>query len=90
MSRKTIIEKKLSVLNPHILEVIDKSQSHAGHSGNPQNAGGTHFIVNICSDKLDPLNQVEQHRTINNLLKDEFDSGLHALSINIIPKKEKH
>jgi len=88
MSRKTIIEEKLAVLNPHILEVVDKSQSHASHSGNPNGTDGTHFIIRICADKLDSMNKIEQHRTINNLLKDEFDRGLHALSINIILKDQ--
>ncbi|MDP4708979.1 MAG: BolA family transcriptional regulator [Rickettsiaceae bacterium] len=86
MSRKEIIEKKLSVLNPHILKVIDNSAAHAGHAGNPNNDGETHFEIQISSTQLDNLTKIKQHRIINNALKDEFASGLHALSIKIIAK----
>jgi|TARA_B110000503_G_scaffold142861_1_gene241331 BolA protein len=86
MTRKKIIEEKLSVLNPHILKVIDNSSAHAGHAGNPNNDGETHFTIQISAIKLDNLSKIKQHRIINNLLKDEFSSGLHALSIKIIIK----
>ena len=51
MSRKEAIEQKLSVLNPHFLEVIDESSKHLGHSGNPSGAGDTHFVVKIAAEK---------------------------------------
>jgi BolA protein len=86
MSRKEIIEKKLSVLNPHILKVLDNSAAHSGHAGNPNDDGDTHFAIQISATQLDNLPQIKQHRIINNLLKDEFTSGLHALSIKIIAK----
>jgi len=85
MSRKKIIEQKLAVLSPHILEVTDESLIHAGHSGNPDGSGDTHFTVVISSHALNDLNKLQQHRMINNLLKDEFSSGLHALTIKILP-----
>ncbi len=86
MSRKEIIETKLSVLNPHFLKVIDESQLHAGHSGNPNGNAESHFVINIASKQLEGLSLIKQHRTINDLLKDEFNNGLHALSININSK----
>ncbi|MDA9163707.1 BolA family transcriptional regulator [Rickettsiaceae bacterium] len=87
MSRKEAIEQKLSVLNPHFLEVIDESDKHLGHSGNPSGAGDTHFIVKIAAEKLNSMNKIVQHRTINNLLAEEFANGLHALSIKIVEMK---
>lgn len=86
MSRKEAIEQKLSVLNPHILEVVDKSAEHAGHAGNPNAIGNSHFSIQISSDTLESLSKIEQHRIINGLLKDEFANGLHALSIKILSK----
>ena len=86
MSRKEIIETKLSVLNPHFLEVIDESSLHAGHVGNPNGNAASHFAIEINSKELDGLSLIKQHRIINNLLKDEFNNGLHALSIRIKPK----
>lgn len=86
MSRKETIETKLSVLNLHFLEVIDESSLHAGHIGNPNGNAESHFAIEINAKELDGLSPIKQHRTINKLLKDEFASGLHALSIRIKPK----
>ena len=83
MNRKEIIETKLSVLNPHFLEVVDQSSLHAGHAGNPNGDAESHFAIKIAAKELDDLSMIKQHRIINNILKDEFDNGLHALSINI-------
>ncbi len=84
MDRKKTIEKKLSVLNPHILRIIDNSALHAHHSGNPNNEGNSHFAIEIAAKELDRLGKVKQHQVINNLLKEEFANGLHALSIKVI------
>jgi stress-induced morphogen len=86
MTRKEIIEHKLRALNPHFLEVKDISASHAGHLGNPNGDGQTHFKIKISSDALNSGTKIEQHRAINNLLKKEFINGLHALSITIVKK----
>lgn len=87
MSSKNIIEHKLNTLKPHILKVINNSADHAGHAGNPDNSDNSHFTVQISATIFDNLNKIQQHRIINNLLKDEFANGLHALSIKIIPNK---
>jgi BolA protein len=86
MRRKEIIEQKLSVLNPHILNILNESAKHFGHSGNPDNDDETHFAIEICAQKLNNLSKIDQHRCINNLLKEEFTKGLHALSIKVITK----
>lgn len=85
MNRKEIIEMKLSVLNPHFLEIVDQSALHAGHAGNPNGDAESHFAIKIAAKELDDLSMIKQHRIINNILKDEFDNGLHALSISIKP-----
>lgn len=86
MNRKEIIEMKLSVLNPHFLEIVDESSLHAGHTGNPNGDAESHFAIKIAAEKLNNLSMIKQHRIINNILKDEFDNGLHALSISIKSK----
>lgn len=83
MNRKEIIEMKLSVLNPHFLEIVDQSALHAGHAGNPNGDAESHFAIKIAAKELDDLSMIKQHRIINSILKDEFDNGLHALSISI-------
>lgn len=84
MNRKEIIEQKLTVLNPHKINVIDNSTVHAGHSGNPDGSDGTHFAIEISSNELNGLSRVEQHRKINKLLEEEFNTGLHALTIKVV------
>ncbi len=68
------------VFAPGALDVIDDSARHAGHAGaSPE--GETHYIVKIESEKFSGLSRVERQRLVNQALKEEFDSGLHALSI---------
>lgn len=65
---------------PETLEVIDDSARHAGHAGaSPE--GETHFNVRIVSEKFEGMSRVERQRAVNSALKEEFDSGLHALSV---------
>ncbi|MBL1242060.1 MAG: BolA family transcriptional regulator [OCS116 cluster bacterium] len=81
---KNIIKQKLNdALSPEILEVIDESDQHAGHSG-WREGGNTHFNVKIKATALDGKSRVMQHKMIMGELKDEFASTLHALSINIL------
>lgn len=83
MSRQQRIHEKLQeALTPERLEVLDESAKHAGHAGaSPE--GETHYRVRIAASALAGLSRVESHRTINSLLQHEFDTGLHALAIEI-------
>ena len=65
---------------PEKLEVIDDSAAHAGHAG-ASPAGETHFTVKIESHAFEGLSRVQIQRSINMVLGSEFESGLHALSI---------
>ena len=57
------------------------SHQHAGHSSSPE-TGESHYHIIISSQKFQSKSRVEIHRMINKLLKEEeFDQGLHALSI---------
>ncbi|NRB10425.1 MAG: BolA family transcriptional regulator [Rickettsiaceae bacterium] len=82
MNRKVRIEQKLSVLKPHYLEIIDDSKSHIGHSGNPGDKE-SHLTIKLATKLLAGKKRIEQHKIINELLKEEFANGLHALSIKI-------
>ncbi len=80
---KERITKKLSEgLQPQFLEVKNNSQLHQGHSGH-DHSGETHFAVIIESVELKKLNRVAAHRQVKELLKDEFEKGLHALEIKL-------
>lgn len=68
------------VFAPSALDVVDDSHKHAGHAG-AQPEGETHYTVKIVSPAFDGLSRVAVQRAVMDALKDEFDSGLHALSI---------
>ncbi|WP_040257195.1 BolA family protein [Rickettsia hoogstraalii] len=80
MSRIKRIQEKLSVLKPHFQEIIDESYKHASHYDGIH----SHIKIRIAAETLQGKSLIANHRTINNLLTDEFNSGLHALSIEVI------
>jgi len=69
-------------LNPEFLEVVNNSNQHFGHLGD-DGSGETHFMVKIKAVALNGLTRVEAHRKIKDLLKAEFEGGLHALEIRV-------
>ncbi len=80
-SRTVRIRKKLEeAFTPVRLEVTDDSARHAGHAGAAPE-GETHFNVTIESEAFDGLSRVQIQRTIHMVLRDEFETGLHALSL---------
>ena len=85
MNRKEIIERKLSALKPQYLKITNDSHLHVGHITSPNN-GESHFTIEIEGDSISHETLINQHKIINNLIKEEFDNGLHALSIKVIKK----
>ena len=83
MNRKQRIDKILSInFNDFILEIIDNSNLHIGHNnitGNDE----THIKIILTKKNKTPTNRLNIHRLINNLLKEEFKTGLHSLEIKI-------
>ncbi|MDX2082469.1 MAG: BolA family protein [Rickettsiales bacterium] len=80
---KQRIEKALKKnLQPQFLEIKNNSQLHLGHFESEE-SGETHFSIVIESQQLKNLSLIAAHRKINQLLKNEFENGLHALEIKI-------
>ena len=80
-NRSERIRARLTQLfTPSELIVRDDSAMHAGHAG-ARPEGETHYKVEIVSPAFEGKSRVEMQRAVNSALKDEFDSGLHALSI---------
>jgi BolA family transcriptional regulator, general stress-responsive regulator len=67
-------------LQPTDLTVTDESEQHHGHSG-WREGGETHFRIYIVSEAFSGKSRVERHRLVNEVLKDAFDRGLHALAV---------
>ena len=83
-SRKERLHNTLTTNFEHAYIDIE-NQSHQHHV--PVNSA-THFKVVLVSS--DFLNQprINRHRMINDALKEEFNSGLHALSLHLYTPQE--
>ncbi|MBB3176457.1 BolA family transcriptional regulator [Variovorax sp. Sphag1AA] len=68
-------------LDPSMLEVIDESASHAGHSGANAEGYGTHFRVRIASPLFAGKSRVARHRLVYDALQLFIAQGLHAIAI---------
>ena len=83
MSVRETIERKLTeALQPTALEIIDESHKHAGHVG-ARPEGETHFHIVVASKKFEGLTRVAQQRLVNQILADELDGPVHALSMRL-------
>ncbi|EOA36289.1 hypothetical protein CARUB_v10010540mg [Capsella rubella] len=75
-------EKLQKELEPVELVIEDVSYQHAGHAGmKGRTDEETHFNVKIVSKGFQGMNLVKRHRLVYDLLREELDTGLHALSI---------
>ncbi|CAE7577638.1 BOLA1 [Symbiodinium natans] len=80
----TAIQAKVSrALQPSQLVIHDDSAAHRGHAGV---AGAqipeTHFKVEVVSAAFEGVRKLERQRQVQDLLKDEFAAGLHALELS--------
>ena len=82
-TRAQRIEAKIrNNLAPVALSVIDESHRHAGHAG-ARPEGETHFRLVVVSDRFASLSRLQRQRLVNELMADEFASGLHALALDL-------
>lgn len=65
---------------PTRLDVEDESHRHAGHAG-WREGGETHFRIDVVSPAFEGKSRVERHRLVNDVLREAFSRGLHALAI---------
>lgn len=70
-----------AVFSPDELHIVDESHLHHGHAGAAP-GGETHYAVRIRSAALAGMSRLERHRAVNEALKGEFETGLHALHID--------
>ena len=64
------------------IEIIDNSHLHSGHH-NFDGKNETHILILLKNKNSIKINRLKIHRQINNLIKDEFNKGLHSLEIKI-------
>ena len=63
-----------------MLKIEDVSEMHRGHGGFKE-GGETHFIIHINCAEFKDKNKLAVHRLINEELKDEWENGVHSISI---------
>lgn len=84
MSRQERMELRLrEELRPLFLSVEDESSQHHVPKGME-----THFKVVAVSSTFTGLSRVQRHRLVNQLLQEEWDLGLHALSLHLWTPEE--
>ena len=77
----TSIEQKLEKeFSPIKLVIQDVSEMHKGHAGFKE-GGESHFIIKIKSNYFKNMNKLQIHRSINEVLKEEWANGVHSISI---------
>ena len=77
----SIKEKLQNRFSPKLLQVDDVSEMHKGHKGYKEGQA-THFAIKIKSEKFYGRKKVEIHRLINSILLEEWENGVHSISIN--------
>lgn len=83
MTRVEKIRGKLeAAFAPRLLEVVDDSERHRGHSGF-QEGGESHFNVVIESDRFKGLSRIARHRAVHAALGPDLVSEIHALALTI-------
>lgn len=68
------------------IELKNNSAAHAGHVENLGSngfTGETHYQLYLVSPIFEGLSRIDRQRKINDLLKAEFASGLHALELQL-------
>ncbi|HRK63712.1 MAG TPA: BolA family protein [Terricaulis sp.] len=67
---------------PVAFELNDDSANHAGHAG-ARPGGETHYRLRLVSPAFEGLSRVARQRLVYQALREEFDTGLHALSLDL-------
>ena len=83
MNRESRIFHALQTLKPVDLLVENESHLHGFSRGED-----SHFKVLIVSSEFEGLNRVQRHQKVNEALKEEFDLGLHALTLRALTEDE--
>jgi BolA protein len=83
MNRAQRISRALSVLKPVHFELENESDLHSGPPGRE-----SHFKLLLVSAEFDGLSRVDRQRKTHDLLKAEFQMGLHALAQRLLTPGE--
>jgi BolA protein len=83
LSRTERMKKLLmDAFSPKLVSVIDESGRHVGHPG-ARPGGETHYAVKLVSAAFEAKSRVERQRLVYHAVREEFETGLHALSLDL-------
>lgn len=80
--QRSIEEKVHKMLSPTVCEVVNESHLHS--AGRAE----SHFKVLIASDVFVGLSRVQRQQKVYQLLADELQNGVHALSLRLLTVEE--
>ncbi|KAJ6625907.1 bola-like protein-domain-containing protein [Mycena sp. CBHHK59/15] len=84
-------EQLTAQFNPTALKISNDSWQHRHHAAmraqGSDGTGETHFSVQIVSGVFQSKSTMQRHRMVYAALRDEMDSGLHALRCR--PRRRK-
>jgi len=81
-----LIEQRLGVLAPELIQIYDESAEHAGHAGAA--SGGGHYQLILVSRRFEGQARVARHRLIYEALGDLMQHQVHALAITALTPEE--
>lgn len=88
LSRAARIEQLLRErFAPSVFLLEDESSKHAGHAG-ARPGGETHYRLRMISAAFGGLSRVARQRLVYQALREEFDTGLHALALDLKTEAE--
>ncbi len=83
MSMQSVIESKISdKINTSVLNIENESHMHSGP------ATESHFKVTIVSEDFDGKMLIARHRMINEILQEELNGSIHALTLHTMTAQE--
>ena len=77
-----IYDRLQAAFSPSVLDVIDDSASHAGHSGAPE-GGESHFNVRVRAAAFAGQTRIARHRAVHAAIGPDLLSRIHALALEI-------
>ena len=81
-----LLEERLAMLEPELIEIYDESGEHVGHAGAA--AGGGHYQLIIVSRRFEGQARVARHRLVYQALGDLMQRHVHALAITALTPME--
>jgi BolA protein len=82
-TQQTIKDKLNREFDPVHLEVVNESHMH-----NVPEGSESHFKVTVVSGAFDGQQLVARHRSVNKVLSDELQGGVHALALHTLTPDE--